>query len=172
MGTLNDLQTLVRLLEEFELPVSPILQYAIKEKMASLHGGQDTIEYDSTVELKCEAFHKNPPTTLRVEFPDGTVISELKAVDALKQTINKIGPELIEILCFSEPILRPCNIDLVTRRKISDERYQSCMHHLNNSYFLFTKTSTEVKKRQLEFISKALSLNLKIDIVKRNTLLR
>lgn len=34
MGTLNDLKTLVRLLEEFELPVSPILQYAIKEKMA------------------------------------------------------------------------------------------------------------------------------------------
>ena len=47
MGTLNDLQTLVRLLEEFELPVSQILQYAIKEKMESLHGGQDTIEYDS-----------------------------------------------------------------------------------------------------------------------------
>ena len=87
MGTLNDLQTPVRLLEEFELPVSPILQYAIKVKMESLHGGQDTIEYDSTVELKCEAFHKNPPTTLRVEFPDGTVISELKAADALKQTI-------------------------------------------------------------------------------------
>lgn len=36
MSKLNDLHTLVRLLKEFELPVSPILEYAIKEKEEEL----------------------------------------------------------------------------------------------------------------------------------------
>ena len=33
MSKLDDLHTLVRLLKEFEFPVSPILEYAIKEKL-------------------------------------------------------------------------------------------------------------------------------------------
>lgn len=140
--------------------------------MESLTGEEENIVYGGVDDLRNETFHKNPPATLRVEFPDGTIISEAKAADTLKNTISRIGPELVEILCFSEPILRPCNVELVSRTKASDERYQSCMHHLNNGYFLFTKTNTVVKKRQLEFISKALSLNLKIEIVKRSTLLR
>lgn len=36
MGKLEDLHTLVRLLKEFELPMSPILEYAIREKEESL----------------------------------------------------------------------------------------------------------------------------------------
>ena len=36
MSKLNDLHILVRLLKEFELPVSPILEYAIKEKEEEL----------------------------------------------------------------------------------------------------------------------------------------
>ena len=33
MSKLDDLHTLQRLLKEFEFPVSPILEYAIKEKL-------------------------------------------------------------------------------------------------------------------------------------------
>ena len=65
MGTLNDLKTLVRLHEEFELPVSPILQYAIKEKMVSLTGEVENIVYGGVDDLRNETFHKNPPTTMR-----------------------------------------------------------------------------------------------------------
>lgn len=36
MSKLDDLHTLIRLLKEFEFPVSPILSYAIKEKEEEL----------------------------------------------------------------------------------------------------------------------------------------
>ena len=36
MNRLEDLQTLIRLLNEFELPISPVLEYAIKEKEEEL----------------------------------------------------------------------------------------------------------------------------------------
>lgn len=36
MGNLEDLQTLIRLLKKYELPVSPILEYAIREKEEAL----------------------------------------------------------------------------------------------------------------------------------------
>lgn len=36
MGKIDDLHTLMRLLKEFDLPVSPIVEYAIKEKLELL----------------------------------------------------------------------------------------------------------------------------------------
>lgn len=43
MSKLDDLQTLVRLLKEFEFPVSPILEYAIKEKEDELYAKNSLI---------------------------------------------------------------------------------------------------------------------------------
>lgn len=164
MGKIEDLYTLVRLLKEFDLPVSPILEYAIKEKMDSLGGAlanHESLQCTETTQVDSMNFEKG----LRVEFPDGTVISEMYASDTLKHAINKIGPHMVEILCFSEEMLRPCDIDLVSKEKTTDKRYVSSLHILDHGYYLFTKTSTNAKKRQLEVISRALSLNLKVDIV-------
>lgn len=164
MGRIEDLYTLVRLLKEFDLPVSPILEYAIKEKMDSLGGtfaNHESLQCAETTQVDSMNFKKG----LRVEFPDGTVICEMYASETLKHAINKIGPHMVEILCFSEEVLRPCDIDLVSKEKTTDKRYVSSLHTLDHGYYLFTKTSTNAKKRQLEVISRALSLNLKVDIV-------
>lgn len=170
MGTINDLNKLIQLLHEFELPVSPILEYAIKEKMESLSKEVEIHEYTINATTPNVASHSNSPTTLRVVFPDGTIISEIYAADTLRVTINRIGPDIIESLCSSESALHHCH-DLVSKVKVVDERYKpNCWRQLNNGYYLFTNTNTEVKKRQLECISKALSLNLKIDVIKRSSL--
>ena len=42
MSKLEDLHTLQRLLKEFEFPVSPILEYAIKEKIDQLSSDDDS----------------------------------------------------------------------------------------------------------------------------------
>lgn len=173
MGRIDDLNMLVRLLKEFDLPVSPILEYAIKEKMGEMVEQREGDRYDVySVEPESTLPRKNPPTTLRVEFPDGTTIAELKAADSLMQTISKIGPEIIESLCSTDPILRPCNVNLVSKIKTSDERYLSRQHNLDNGYYLFTKSSTVVKKQQIDYISKALSLDLRVEIIRRNELLK
>ena len=164
MGKIDDLHTLMRLLKEFDLPVSPILEYAIKEKMDSLGGAltDDVSAQSAEPSLKIPL---NAEKGLRVEFPDGTIICEEYASETLKKAINKIGPHMVEILCFSEEVLRPCDVDLVSKEKTTDKRYVSSQHLIDQGYYLFTKTSTSAKKRQLEIISRAISLNLKVDIV-------
>lgn len=164
MGRVEDLHTLVRLLKEFDLPVSPILEYAIKEKMDSF--GENFVIHESikSAEPSPEKSHYLEKG-LKVEFPDGTVICETYASETLKKAINKIGPHMVEILCFSEEELRPYDVDLVSKERITDKRYVSSQHPLDYGYYLFTKTSTNAKKRQLEVISRALSLSLKVDVV-------
>ena len=49
MSKLDDLYTLVRLLKEFEFPVSPILEYAIKSKEEELRTGHDEASCDDAV---------------------------------------------------------------------------------------------------------------------------
>lgn len=164
MGRVDDLHTLVRLLKEFDLPVSPILEYAIKEKMDSF-GSELEIHESIKAAAPFPELSHNSEQGLRVEFPDGTVICEMYASETLKRAINKIGPHMVEILCFSEEVLRPCDVDLVSKEKTIDKRYVSSLHPIYQGYYLFTKTSTNAKKRQLEVISRALSLNLKVDVV-------
>lgn len=73
MSKLEDLHTLVRLLKEFEFPVSPILEYAIKEKEdelcadSSMSVNDETNIYEQSVAEVCE-----PITfaSLKDEFSD------------------------------------------------------------------------------------------------------
>ena len=56
MSKLDDLHTLVRLLREFEFPVSPILEYAIKEKEEELYAECPTVvEEDSYIKEQSES---------------------------------------------------------------------------------------------------------------------
>lgn len=56
MNKLKDLHTLVRLLREFEFPVSPILEYAIKEKEEELRAVSSEMDFPSE-ELTVENFY-------------------------------------------------------------------------------------------------------------------
>ena len=52
MSKLEDLHTLVRLLKEFEFPVSPILEYAIKEKEEELCADSPTVVIDDSYNIE------------------------------------------------------------------------------------------------------------------------
>lgn len=52
MGRIDDLHTLMRLLKEFDLPVSPILEYAIKEKYQMLNCSYISSPSNSTIKEK------------------------------------------------------------------------------------------------------------------------
>lgn len=52
MSKLDDLHTLVRLLKEFEFPVSPILEYAIKEKEGELCTTCSTVVKDDLYNIE------------------------------------------------------------------------------------------------------------------------
>lgn len=54
MSKIDDLHTLVRLLQEFDLPISPILEYAIKEKEEKLSAINNTILKEVSVEEMSE----------------------------------------------------------------------------------------------------------------------
>lgn len=57
MSKLKDLHTLVRLLKEFEYPVSPILEYAIKEKEEKLCEEDASVGVeDSCIVIICNEF--------------------------------------------------------------------------------------------------------------------
>ena len=99
MGKLDDLHTLVKLLNAFELPVSPILEYAIKEKEEELIQAGHTEEFKSSDTSDILEYHeverntyfsdftpsrtRSNTETLRVEYPDGKVIQYPRASDLL-----------------------------------------------------------------------------------------
>lgn len=125
-------------------------------------------------EVKRQSVHRDnggnkaQATGLRVVFPDGTVICERKAVDTLEVTINKIGIENVAKVLNStyvDPVLRTCQVDLISKSKATDAYYASRQKPIGKGYLLFTCTNNGVKKRQILALSKALNLNLKVDII-------
>lgn len=72
MSKLDDLHTLVRLLKEFEFPVSPILEYAIKEKEEELCVEFPSIVAEdsvSTEQVECSVANEHISfTSLKDEF--------------------------------------------------------------------------------------------------------
>lgn len=68
MSKLADLNTLVRLLKEFELPVSPILEYAINEKFEAYQCEDNNTEYkESSVEIEEKSSLEIPEEVQNVE---------------------------------------------------------------------------------------------------------
>lgn len=72
MSKLDDLHTLVRILKEFEFPVSPILEYAIKEKEEELCAESPMVVKDDSYNIELhESVVENEPITfasLKEEF--------------------------------------------------------------------------------------------------------
>ena len=83
MSKLEDIYTLVRLLKEYEFPVSPILEYAINEKIEQLSSNDENPIVKPTIEVlerkdelsvKPIIRSKKGPSVLRIVRPDGTKI--------------------------------------------------------------------------------------------------
>lgn len=172
MGKIDDLHTLMRLLKEFDLPVSPILEYAIKEKMEECAEGNTQeipissvpapIDGEPRVNSRKsvpEAARKNRKRTiLRVTRTDGSVIEDSKATVTLGVTIKEIGVEKVRALNLS---LDGMNLILVGENIL----YPSQQYDLGEGYYLNTHSSTERKKYHHEKIFNALQPGWKVEIV-------
>lgn len=172
MGRVDDLHTLVRLLKEFDLPVSPILEYAIKEKIDECAEGNkeeipispvtDPIDRTPIVKFMApvsETARKNRKRTiLRVTRADGSTIEDSKATVTLAITIKEIGVEKVRALNLT---LDGKNLILVGENTL----YPSQQYDLGEGYYLNTHSSTERKKYHLEKIFKALQPEWKVEIV-------
>ena len=168
MSKLDDLHTLQRLLKEFEFPVSPILEYAIKEKIDQLSSDDDSQinmpimdvqENHGMMEVSVEAPAriKKKPTKICVIRADGTTIVSEKAASTFCLVIKEIGVEKVYALKIPMD-----GMYLVTIG--GNPQYPSAQHDVGGGYFVNVHSNTKTKKRQLERIFSALNLNWKVEV--------
>ena len=168
MTDYEKLQQAVEILKKFNLPISPILEYSINEKLQELSYQVETssdihevfvdpISYAEPIQSD-KNNTKKAPTRLRVTRPNGSIIQEEKAANTLCQVIKEIGEEKVYNL-----FIRLDGNYLVTKSKNIDAR--SDMHYLGDDYYVNTHSNTMAKKRQLERIFSALQLSWEVEIV-------
>jgi hypothetical protein len=100
----------------------------------------------------------HPRTHLSVTFPDGTMLTDRKAITTFLRVIERIGLEKIEKLGI--------NIDrtnLIVRSPKSNGSHAEW--HQVRDWYVNTHSSTMSKAKYLNKISNSLKLNLKIEIV-------
>lgn len=172
MSKLDDLHTLVRLLNEFEFPVSPILEYAIKEKIEQLSSDDESpvvmpvVEVQENsgmleVSVKATTGTKKKPSVLRIIRADGTIIECEKAATAFCQAIKEVGVENVYSLKIPMDSMHLVTIG-------GNPQYPTAQHDVGNGYFVNVHSNTITKKRQLERIFKAFNLSWKVEIVESN----
>ena len=172
MTDVEELKHVLEVLNKFDLPVSHILEYAIKEKIE-----QHTSDDESTVvmpvvevqendgmlevSVKTTAGTKKKPSVLRIIRTDGTIIECEKAAAAFCQAIKEVGVEKVYSLKIPMD-----NMHLVTIG--GNPQYPTAQHNVGNGYFVNVHSNTFTKKRQLERIFKAFNLSWKVEIVESN----
>lgn len=170
MSKIEDLHTLVRLLKEFEFPVSPILEYAIKEKIGELSVGcnnqvevlsvqeEQPKETSATTHEMTLTNTKKKPSTLRIIRADDSIIESETAAATLCKAIQEIGVK--EVYDLKIPM---DGMHLVTMG--GNPQYPTAQHDVGNGYFVNAHSNTATKKRQLEKIITACNLRWKVEIV-------
>ena len=171
MSRLDDLHTLVRLLQEFELPVSPILEYSIKEK-------EEELIQTSTDEHTPISFEQEKPIVvptsvgeqktkgksevLRVEFPNGKVVQCNRATDTYVEVIEYAGPSAVNALGITH-----AGVNIVADSY--DTQYASAQRKISDGWLVFTNTSTRQKHQDLLLISEKLDLNIVVNLISTST---
>ena len=172
MTDVEELKHVLEVLNKFDLPVSPILEYAIKEKIEQLSSDDESTvvmpvvevqENDGMLEVsvKTTAGTKKKPSVLRIIRTDGTIIECEKAAAAFCQAIKEVGVEKVYSLKIPMD-----NMHLVTIG--GNPQSPTAQHNVGNGYFVNVHSNTFTKKRQLERIFKAFNLSWKVEIVESN----
>ena len=106
--------------------------------------------------IKRNAIKKSSKTNLRVTFPDGKVIENRFAYETLYEVVKLAGTEKVRALGIVQ-----CGVPLVSNTL--DNFYNQ--KEIGKGLYLITHSSTVQKRQQLERISEALKLGLKVEIV-------
>lgn len=172
MTDAEELKHVLEVLKRFDLPISPILEYAIKEKIEELSlnsersasvpvdevfSEENIIEHTSIKAVTA----KKKTTSLRVTRANGTTIECVKAADTLCQSILEIGVEKVFLLKIPMD-----GMHLVTIG--GNPQYPSAQHDMGGGYFVNVHSNTKTKKRQLERIFSALNLSWKVEVNESN----
>lgn len=152
---LEKLHLLVELLREFNLPISPILEYEIKQREETLSASLPSLDNAPTGHAE-EPVPNTGPTgksNLSVCRGNGIYINGNNAAQVLCNTINAIGADKVHRL----------NIRLDGTNLVSmggnDMPHPCKPHDLGNGYFVNTHSNTLAKKRQIERILQLLNLD-------------
>lgn len=102
----------------------------------------------------------NPRSTIRITFPDGTVFQDKSAATTLLMAIEKINPSRV-----AEVGLSVDKADFVSKTPTTQSTHAGW--HQVGDWFVNTHSSTSTKVTLLSKISKALHLDLKIEMVSK-----
>ncbi len=94
-------------------------------------------------------------TLLKVTFPDGRVICHTKVVKTLIDIIEYAGVENVANL----------NISITSQPLVSKEKFPQRQNEIKGGWLVTTCSNTPTKRKQIEQISEALDLNLKVEEV-------
>ena len=172
MTDVEELKHILEVLNKFDLPVSPILEYAIKEKIEQLSSDNESPivmpaveiqENDGMLEVSVKATvgTKKKPSVLRIIRTDGSIIECEKAAAAFCQAIKEVGAEKVYSLKIPMDSMYLVTIG-------GNPQYPTAQHDVGNGYFVNVHSNTITKKRQLERIFKAFNLSWKVEIVESN----
>ncbi|WP_042371360.1 hypothetical protein [Bacteroides neonati] len=106
--------------------------------------------------IKRNSTTKSAKTNLRVTLPNGKVIENRFAYETLQEVVMLAGVEKVRSLGIIQ-----CGVPLISNTQ--DNFYNQ--KEIAKGMFLITHSSTGQKRQQIEKISDALDLNLKVEIV-------
>ena len=101
---------------------------------------------------------KKAKTNLKVIFPDGRQVENRFAYETLVEIVKFAGIERVRQLGIIQ-----CGIPLVSN--VIDDYYGMAQREVGKGLYVITHSSTQSKKQQIEEISKALKLGLKVEII-------
>jgi hypothetical protein len=168
MSDIEELQHVLDVLKRYNLPISPILEYAIKEKIESFSHVEEVsaVVADPPINAKEDTGlaktnqdgNKKIITTIRVIRSDGSFIEHKKAAHTMSSTIQEIGNEKVYDLKIPMD-----GMFLVTQG--GNPNYPSAQYDVGDGYFVNTHSSTATKRTQLEKIFSRLNLDWKVEII-------
>lgn len=106
--------------------------------------------------IKRNSRSKSAKTNLRVTLPNGKVIENHFAYETLQEVVMLAGVEKLRSIGIIQ-----CGVPLISNTQ--DNFYNQ--KEIAKGMFLITHSSTGQKRQQIEKISDALNLNLKVEIV-------
>lgn len=115
------------------------------------------VEHKTNVKVTTCA-SKAPASRLRIIFPNGKVIEHRNAADSMVEFIQYVGIDKVRSVG-----LYRCRIPLVSNT--IDKKYSRQQKALGNGWFVIVNTCTAAKKKDVEAISKAYNLGVKVEIV-------
>ena len=190
----EELTLLLEIMRKYDLPVSPILEFAIRSKMddssgddliipevSSMKSDTDLVQSSEIASMERPFQHSNVMLEDETEMDYRTRVSDTTRKNRKKTILRVTRPDgsMIEdskatvtlamtIQEIGVERVRSLNLSLDGMNLIligENTLYPSQQYYLGDGYYLNTHSSTDRKKYHLEKMFKALGLDWKVEIV-------